>query len=173
MICVTTRFRLRRPWQMLWMYWSFRRMQRDLAAAHESHGLLRHAFLMESPTVFVTLSIWESQEALDRFANVSSHVAAVRGAKGVCRDIWSAYWRLDAMSAYATAWSGGADWPVLVPDSQQPWHLVEPSVADAAQQLAHDIYGEDEETIPVAAPASDRLWDRRGVERGGTSGEKL
>lgn len=136
MMCVTTRFQVRRPWQLLWMYRTFRRMQRDLEAAHESHGLLRHAFLVQSPTVCLTLSIWASQEALDRFANVSSHVAGVRGAKGICREIWSAYWRLDAMSAYANAWSGGAAWPALVPDPQQPWRLISPGKREHLQRVA-------------------------------------
>ena len=124
MMCVTTRFQVHRPWQLVWMYRSYRRMRRDLAAAP---GLLRHAFLIQGPMACCTLSIWESREALDRFANVTSHVAAVRGAKGICREIWSAYWRLDAVSAYANSWTDCAAWPKLVPDSQQPWRLVSPA----------------------------------------------
>lgn len=124
MLCVTTRFRLRTPWSLLAMYLAYRRMQRDLETAP---GLLRHAFLVQSPVAVCTLSVWMSQEALDRFANTRSHVVAVRYAKHACREIWSAYWRLDAMSGYAREWTGRAAWPPLVSHAELPWRLVEPS----------------------------------------------
>jgi hypothetical protein len=133
MVCVTTRFRLRSPWSLLAMYRAYRCMQRDLETAP---GLLRHAFLIQSPVAVCTLSVWASQEALDRFASARSHVAAVRCAKRECREIWSAYWRLDAVSGYAHAWTGRVAWPPLVPHAEQPWRLVEPARPHVSQAVS-------------------------------------
>jgi heme-degrading monooxygenase HmoA len=121
MLCVTTRFRLTYPWQLPSMYLAYRRMRSDLEAAP---GLLRHTFTIEHPLACYTLSVWESQEALERFANAHSHVRAVRHAKHICREIWSAYWHLDAVSAYASSWRGERGWPGLSPSAEQPWRLV-------------------------------------------------
>jgi hypothetical protein len=52
MICVTTRFRLKRPWHLVPMYLAFRAMRPDRAAAP---GLLRAAFLVEGPHACCTL----------------------------------------------------------------------------------------------------------------------
>ncbi|HEX6819909.1 MAG TPA: hypothetical protein VF120_16150 [Ktedonobacterales bacterium] len=122
MMCVTTRFHLKHAWSLPSMYLAYRRMRHDLAAAP---GLLRFAFTVEHPLTCYTLSIWESEEALNRFANTRSHVWAVRYAKRVCREVWSAYWRLDAISAYASRWEGTREWPAVVPSSSQPWHLIQ------------------------------------------------
>jgi heme-degrading monooxygenase HmoA len=172
MMCVTTRFQLRRPWQMLGMYRSYRRMRRDLETAP---GLLRHAFLIQSPTACCTLSVWASQEALDRFANVNSHIAAVRYAKSVCREIWSTYWRLDAISTYASSWEGSAAWPELVPHPEQPWRLVEPEVAcEATRRQGEDLQEHRDENAAVAAApasASNRPWDWHGARRVGADDE--
>jgi hypothetical protein len=111
------------------MYLAYRRMRADLAAAP---GLLRFAFVVEHPLACYTLSVWESREALERFANARSHVRAVRHAKRICREIWSAYWRLDAVSAYASRWEGGRDWPTLVPHPEQPWRLAPDMLPEAA-----------------------------------------
>lgn len=121
MMCVTTRFRLKHPWSLPSMYLAYRRMRRDLAAAP---GLLRYAFTVEHPLACYTLSVWESEAALAGFANTRSHVWAVRHAKHVCREIWSAYWRVDAVSAYASHWSSARAWPALVPSDSEPWRLV-------------------------------------------------
>ncbi len=133
MMCVTTRFRLKYPWQLVSMYLAYRRMRLDLAAAP---GLLRHAFTVEHPLACCTLSVWESREALERFANVRSHVRAVRQAKRICREIWSAYWRIDAISAYAGSWDGARDWPGLAPSAEQPWRLVPSANAERAGKQA-------------------------------------
>jgi len=99
MLCVTTRFRLHHVWTLLPRYLTFRAMRRDLAVAP---GLVRFAFLIEGPHVCWTLSIWESQAALEQFSNVPRHIDAVRRAKRWCGDnIWSASWRLDSVSQYA------------------------------------------------------------------------
>src|SRR5207247_8362915 len=93
MMCVPTRCRLRHFWMLFPMYLTYRRMRRDL---NQTAGLIRYAFLVQNPLTCCTLSLWESEEALIAFSNVSSHVQAVRLAKRWCRDIWSAYWRIHA-----------------------------------------------------------------------------
>lgn len=123
MICVTTRFRLKHFWMLLPMYLTYRRMLRDL---NQASGLIRYAFLVQSPVACCTFSLWESEAALVTFSNVPNHVHAVRRAKYWCRDIWSAYWRIDAISKYASQWqgSGQGQWPTLVPHPVYPWRLV-------------------------------------------------
>jgi len=108
LMCVTTRFQLKRPWQLLAMYVSYRGLKQDLRAAP---GLIRYAFLLESPMACCTLSVWASEQALIAFSNVPSHIQAVRRAKRLCRHIWSVYWRLHATSPYATRWPGAVPWP--------------------------------------------------------------
>ncbi len=152
MLCVTTRFRLQSPWSLLPMYLAYRRMRRDLEAAP---GLARHAFLLQGPTAVCTLSIWATREALDGFANVPSHVAAVRYAKRNCREIWSAYWELDAVSRYASEWSGAAAWPALVPDAAQPWRLVAPRLDPASAGASPSETAE----TPPGARVGSVAWD--------------
>ena len=133
MICVTTRFRLRHFWMLLPMYLTYRSMRRDLKRAP---GLIRYAFLLQNPTACCTLSIWESEEALNTFTNAPRHVHAVRRAKRWCREIWSAYWRIDAISKYASQWqgSGQGKWPTLVPHPAYPWRLVPSPTLEGAGQ---------------------------------------
>jgi hypothetical protein len=131
MMCVTTRFQLKHFWDLLPMYLAYRRMRGDLRKAP---GLIRYAFLLQSPVAFCTLSVWESENALERFANVSSHVHALRYAKRQCRDIWSAYWRIDAISRHANQWQGAAGWPELVPHATHPNRLVQPLAPEAVQR---------------------------------------
>lgn len=126
MICVTTRFRLRHFWTLLPMYLTYSRMRRDL---NHAPGLIRHAFLLQNPVVCYTLSLWESEESIVSFSNVPNHIHAVRHAKRWCRDIWSGYWHIDAVSKYASRWQGHGlgQWPALVPHPVYPWRLVPPS----------------------------------------------
>lgn len=131
MICVTTRFRLKHFWALLPMYLTYCRMSSDLK---QIPGLIRYAFLLQSPVACCTLSVWESEAALITFSNVPSHVNAVRRAKHWCRDIWSAYWRIDAISKYASQWQGPGQgqWPTLIPHSVYPWRLVPSATREGA-----------------------------------------
>lgn len=134
MYCVTTRFRLNHFWQMLPLYFAYWRMQRDLRIAP---GLIRHAFLFEGPGTFCTLSLWESEEAIQAFSNVRSHIAALRKSKRMCQAIWSAYWSLDAISTYASTWPGEKPWPPLVRHPKHAHRLIplvqkDRTVGDAA-----------------------------------------
>jgi hypothetical protein len=126
MMCVTTRFRLKHFWLLLPMYLAYRRMRRDLNAAP---GLIRYAFLLQSPVACCTFSIWESEEAIITFSNVPSHIQGVRSAGRWCREIWSGYWRIDAVSKHSNQWQGPGGqghWPTLIPHPDYPWHLVPP-----------------------------------------------
>jgi hypothetical protein len=132
MICITTRFQLKHVWNLIPMYLAYRRMRRDLNTAS---GLIRYAFLLQSPVACCTLSIWESEAALRLFSNVPSHINAVRRSKRWCRDIWSAYWRIDAVSKTANRWQGPrrGRWPALMPHPVYYWRLVEPPVTEEAR----------------------------------------
>lgn len=123
MMCVTTRFRLKHFWMLLPMYLTYRRMRRDL---NQAPGLIRYAFLVQNPVACCTLSLWESEEAIITFSNVPSHIHVVRSSGRWCREIWSAYWRIDAVSKHANQWQGPGQghWPVLIPHPDYPWHLV-------------------------------------------------
>jgi hypothetical protein len=109
MICVMTRFELRYFWDLLPVYMMYRGMRRGLA---HTPGLIRHAFLVQSPSACMTLSIWASGTDIVRFPHqVPEHVPAVRWVKRRCRHIWSGYWRLDMVSKTADQWPGAIPWP--------------------------------------------------------------
>jgi hypothetical protein len=127
MICVMTRFRLNHVWDLASMYLALRAMRADLDAAP---GLVRHAFVVEGPRTCYTLSLWESEAALERFANVRSHIAALRRAQRWCRDIWSGYWRLDEISRSAQQWPGRAPWPIFTAHPAHPNRLMPASESD-------------------------------------------
>lgn len=120
MYCVTTRFRLTHIWDLLLMWLLFHQMRYDL---QEAPGLLRFAFLIENPLSCLTFSIWESESAIRAFSNRKSHVRAVRVAKSRCKEIWSAYWTLDALSKLASQWSGEVAWPSMMIDPRVPYRL--------------------------------------------------
>ncbi len=130
MMCVTTRFWLRHTWCLIPMYLAYWRMRRALRTAP---GLIRFAFLLQSPLVCYTFSIWESEAALVAFSNVPEHLAAVRYAPRVCRRTWSAYWRIDGVSKYARQWPGSPAWPFLVPHPTRRGCLVERSTVEEVQ----------------------------------------
>lgn len=122
MICVTTRFRLKYPWQLLSMYLFYIHMLPSMKA---TSGLIRHAFLVQSPLVCCTLSIWESKEAIISFSNVPAHIKALRSVKGSCQEIWSAYWQLAAVSQFANQWEGSTPWPQLAGRVLPPHQIVQ------------------------------------------------
>ena len=130
MICVTTRFRLKHFWQLIPMWFLYRRLQRGLKIAP---GLMRHAFVLESPLVLYTFSIWESNEAIVRYTNDVSHIYALRKSKQMCQDIWSAYWTISAMSKFALSWPGIKAWPTFVPDPKHHNRLI-PTVTKVLAQ---------------------------------------
>jgi len=94
----------------------------------------------------------------------------VRYAKQVCLEIWSTSWELDAISKYASTWTGDREWPALVPHPEQPWRLVEPAVADAARQRAASTAHEAERAVVAANGSGNRSWDWHGAGHTGTRG---
>ncbi len=102
-VCVITRFALRHPGQLLTTYLDYRRVDRE---ARRSRGLLRSAFLVETPRVCYTLSLWSTWAAIAEFGGDSrAHVVAGNSAIGRVRfsvnrgpEIWSSKWRLMAVS---------------------------------------------------------------------------
>src|ERR1700730_10811739 len=72
--CVVTRFELRSAWSLPWMWLSFRRVR---AGGGGISGLLRSAFLVESPRVCFIFSIWSGDAAvLEVGTHVHAHVHA-------------------------------------------------------------------------------------------------
>lgn len=130
MMCVTTRFQIKHLWALVPMYLMYRRMHHELDRAP---GLIRYAFLVQSPRACCTLSVWTSEEALMAFANNPVHIHAVRRAKRWCSDIWSAYWRLDAVSKHANRWPGMVEWPLLQPHPRFAHRLIQPSEGRVAR----------------------------------------
>lgn len=98
-----TRFALRHPGQLVTTYLDYRRVRRQ---AERAEGLLRSVFLVESPRVCYTLSIWSSWAAIPEFGTMASaHVVAGnrvlhRLAYSATRgpELWSTKWILAAVS---------------------------------------------------------------------------
>src|ERR1700730_14387450 len=109
--CVLTRFRLRSRWSLIPFYFSFRRVHRD---ARKIGGLLHAVFLIEDLHTCYTLSLWKDDTAIVDFGTrVHSHVDAARSAFGHTYDkdlnrpeIWSAQFRLWAVSCHNLNWEG-------------------------------------------------------------------
>jgi hypothetical protein len=101
--CVMTRFELRSAWSLPWMWLSFRRVR---AEASGIAGLLRTAFLVESPRVCFIVSLWTGDAALLEFGTrVGAHVHAARNTFRRTfnpdrrrAEVWSTQWRLAAVS---------------------------------------------------------------------------
>jgi heme-degrading monooxygenase HmoA len=129
MMCVTTRFRLKHFWYLVPMYLTYRHMRGDL---NRAPGLIRYAFLVQSPTACCTFSVWQSESAIIRFSNVPSHINAVRYAKRRCREIWSAYWQVDGVSKHARQWQGRPPWPPFVQHPTRRGRLVERTIVEEA-----------------------------------------
>jgi hypothetical protein len=109
--CVLTRFRLRSRWSLVPFYLTFRRVRRD---ARQIAGLLQALFLIEDLRTCYTLSLWRDDDAiLDFSTRVRSHVDAANHSfsrleqKDLKRpEIWSAQFRLWAVSCHNLNWEG-------------------------------------------------------------------
>jgi hypothetical protein len=121
MYSVITRFRLKHFWHIFPFYLDYWMMQQILK---KTPGLIRYAFLFESPRTFYTLSLWESEEAIREFTNVRDHIEVLRKSKRLCQTIWSAYWSLDALSKFASDWPGEKPWPSFMPHPRHPHRLI-------------------------------------------------
>jgi hypothetical protein len=104
-VCVITRFGLRRPWQLLATYLDYRRVLAE-ARASRTPGLLRSAFLVENLTTWYSVSFWTDENGIPAFGtNVPVHVAAARRVFSRLKfertrgpELWSTKWKLRSVS---------------------------------------------------------------------------
>jgi hypothetical protein len=108
--CILTRFRLTSPLFLPFFYLAFRRVQRD--CSHLA-GLLHSVLLVENFRTCYTLSFWKDDRSILEFGNIRSHVAvATRALRLTYRkdleraEIWSAQFRLWAISSDNLTWEG-------------------------------------------------------------------
>jgi hypothetical protein len=120
MFCSTTRVRVRHTWMLVRAWWDFRKVSK---LARATPGLKRTAFLIESPTTFIILSLWDGEEGMLAFATyVDRHHVAVRRCFGNAAsteehpEIWSAQWKIWSASNNLQ-WNGAADFQNLLPRS--------------------------------------------------------
>lgn len=115
--CVLTRFRLRSSWSLIPFYFAFRRVRK---AAGSVGGLLKAVFLIEDTHTCYTLSLWSGDDAIVDFGRLRAHVDAANSAfrptyrQGLRRaEIWSAQFRLWAISCHNLNWEGVDLQPIL------------------------------------------------------------
>lgn len=108
--CVLTRFRLRSAWSIIPFYLAFRRVRR---AARGIAGLLQAVFLIEDLHTCYTMSLWKDDCAIVDFGRVGTHITAANSAFGPTfrrdlnrAEIWSAQFRLWAVSCHNLNWEG-------------------------------------------------------------------
>jgi hypothetical protein len=79
--CILTRFGLRSGFWLPFFFLVFRRVHKEARA--KVPGLIRAVFLVESPTVCYTLSIWSDDTSIVTFGtHVASHVHAANWSFG-------------------------------------------------------------------------------------------
>lgn len=103
-VCVLTRFGLRRPWHLLQTYIAYRWLMRRVRRAAPG-GLLRASFLVENLTTCYSLSLWVDEAAIPYFGtSVEEHVAVAGGVFRRLRfphgrpELWSTKWKLYRVS---------------------------------------------------------------------------
>ncbi|HEX6032988.1 MAG TPA: hypothetical protein VFY83_01095 [Anaerolineales bacterium] len=105
--CVLSRFHLRSSWSLIPFYLAFRRVRRE---AREVAGLLQAAFLIENRRTCYTLSLWKDDYSIVDFGKVRSHIDAANcvlaGVYGQRAEIWSAQFRMWAVSCHNLNWEG-------------------------------------------------------------------
>ena len=109
--CLLTRFRLRSLWALIPFYIAFRRVRRS---AREVDGLINSSFLIENLHTCYTMSLWRDECSIVEFSSrVRTHIGAVRSAFGRTSqsalrrpEIWSAQFRLWAISEHNLQWRG-------------------------------------------------------------------
>jgi hypothetical protein len=109
--CVLSRFHLKSPLSLLPFYLAFRRIRRD--ARDDVPGLLKAVFLIEGIRTCYTLSIWKNDWSIVEFGRVRAHIDAANSVFRVVSrkdpnhaEIWSAQFRLWAVSSHNLSWDG-------------------------------------------------------------------
>lgn len=120
--CILTRFRLNNPLSLIPFYFAFRRVRRD---SRKIEGLLQALFLVEDARTCYTLSFWKDEHAIVEFGSSVAHIKAANSAfrhtyrKDLKRaEIWSAQFRLWAVSCHNMNWQG-LDLQTLLTDQWQ------------------------------------------------------
>lgn len=101
---VLTRFRLRSPIWLPMFYVAFRQVHKE--AREKIPGLLKAVFLVESPTVCYTMSLWANDDAILQFGTlVVKHIHAANWSFPRLRrlttnepELFSAHWSLAGIS---------------------------------------------------------------------------
>jgi len=108
--CVLSRFRLKSPLSLIPFYLAFRRVRRG---ARHIGGLMKAVFLFEDFRTCYTLSLWKDDWSIVEFGQVPAHIDAANSAfdatyrKDLKRvEIWSAQFRLWAVSCHNLNWEG-------------------------------------------------------------------
>jgi hypothetical protein len=108
--CLLTRFQLRSVWSLIPFYLAFRRVRRS---AKDVSGLLKAVFLIENLRTCYTMSFWKNDCAIVDFSRVNAHIKAANSAFGPTYrkdlkrpEIWSAQFRLWAVSCHNLNWEG-------------------------------------------------------------------
>jgi hypothetical protein len=111
-VCLMTRFEVRSLRGMLRLYRSFRKVRE---ASRQQPGLIATRFLLESTHTCYTVSFWKNEAAIWQFnTDCVEHIEAanrcfrdLRRSNGkVC--LWSARFRLSALSDFNANWLAGA-----------------------------------------------------------------
>lgn len=122
-VCVMTRFRVRRPWDVVRAYFEYRRVARDARAA-VGDSLIHTVFLVENLRTCYSLSIWRDEAAIGQFGTqVPRHVSAAgRIFPRLARtddgnpELWATRWRLMRLSNNRNWRESGLD--ELISDSR-------------------------------------------------------
>lgn len=104
-LCVMTRFRLRRPFDLLSTYLDYRRVVKQ-AHAVSIPGFLMSAFLVEDLTTCLSVSFWSDRRAIAVFGSeVPVHLRAARNVLNHIDmgqdgrpELWSTKWQLVSVS---------------------------------------------------------------------------
>lgn len=108
--CVLSRFHLNSPLSIIPFYFAFRRVRR---AARDIGGLMEAVFLLEGARTCYTLSLWKDDWSIVEFGRVRAHIDAANSVfsatyrKDLKRsEIWSAQFRMWAVSSHNLDWKG-------------------------------------------------------------------
>lgn len=108
--CVLTRFRVRSMWSLFRFYRSYLNVR---AETRRVSGLMASMFLVEDLHTCYTLSLWRDPGAILEFnSTVHAHIYAANGCFHQLRidpggpQIWSAQFRLSAVSPHNLRWDG-------------------------------------------------------------------
>lgn len=131
--CVLTRFQLRSSLSLIPFYLAFRRVRRE---AQVIAGLIQASFLIENRRTCYTLSLWKDDHSIVDFGSVRSHInaanSAFTGVYGPRPEIWSAQFRMWAVSCHNLNWKG-VDWQAHLGDQWSRREQVSRNLSSAEQ----------------------------------------